>query len=117
MVSASLKFSWSSLWQKYCDVNSSWVQMICAPCLAARSARASVFWRLVLGSAPQAFATGQGGRLNPEGALHGESSFGAEAGGFFEDFRLAAEFGAVLVGGVWPNSSRMNLPSVSFVGP
>ena len=37
IVSASLKKRWSSAWQKYCERNSSCVQMICAPCLAARS--------------------------------------------------------------------------------
>src|SRR5271169_5389873 len=43
--SASLKFAWSSLWQKYCERKSSCVQMIFAPDLAARSTRARVFLR------------------------------------------------------------------------
>src|SRR5690606_431567 len=44
----------SSLWQKYCEVTSSCVQMICAPCAAAFSTRTRFFWRLALGSGPQA---------------------------------------------------------------
>jgi hypothetical protein len=35
ILSASLKFPWSSLWQKYCERKSSWVQMMFAPRRAA----------------------------------------------------------------------------------
>src|ERR1039457_1187412 len=49
--SASLKFVWSSLWQKYCERKSSCVQIIFAPDLAARSARARVFFRFAAGLA------------------------------------------------------------------
>src|ERR1039458_1242501 len=49
--SASLKFLWSSLWQKYCERKSSCVQIIFAPDFAARSARARVFFRFAAGLA------------------------------------------------------------------
>src|SRR5579862_570515 len=49
--SASLKFSWSSLWQKYCERNNSCVQIIFAPDLAARSMSAMVFFRFASGLA------------------------------------------------------------------
>src|ERR1035438_7836787 len=54
IVSASLKFSWSSLWQKYRERNSSCVQMMLAPSREAFSARARVFPRLAAGSPEQA---------------------------------------------------------------
>src|ERR1700748_3308816 len=47
--SASLKYSWFSSWQKYCERNSSWVLMILAPAFAARSIRAAVFLRFASG--------------------------------------------------------------------
>ena len=53
IVSASAKKRWSSTWQKYCDVNSSCVQKILAPCFSACSASASWFARLRFGSSPQ----------------------------------------------------------------
>src|SRR5579863_696193 len=53
MRSASLKYLWSSLWQKYCERKSSCVQMMFAPAFAARSAAASVFLRLADRSAEQ----------------------------------------------------------------
>src|SRR5271165_1440920 len=53
-LSASLKFSWSSLWQKYLERKSSCVQMMFAPRRAAFPARASVFPRLAAGSTEQA---------------------------------------------------------------
>src|ERR1044072_3430652 len=52
--SARLKYLWSSSWQKYWERNSSWVQMIFAPCFAARSAAARVFFRFASGSEAQA---------------------------------------------------------------
>src|SRR2546421_11477054 len=54
MVSASLKNRWSSTWQKYCDRNSSCVQIIRAPPLAARSTRAICFAKFASASAEQA---------------------------------------------------------------
>jgi hypothetical protein len=51
--SASSKFLWFSLWQKYCERKSSCVQMICAPDLAARSMSAMVFLRFASGLAEQ----------------------------------------------------------------
>src|SRR5260221_7415704 len=53
MGSASLKYLWSSDWQKYSERNNSWVQIIRAPCFAARSASARVFLRLAAGSGEQ----------------------------------------------------------------
>src|SRR5450432_586932 len=52
--SASLKLSWSSLWQKYCERKSSCVQMMLAPRPAASAARDRVFLRFAAGEAPQA---------------------------------------------------------------
>src|SRR5665213_3065877 len=49
--SASLKFAWSSLWQKYCERKSSCVQMIFAPDFAARPTSARVFLRFTSGRA------------------------------------------------------------------
>src|ERR1017187_8467905 len=49
--SASLKFSWSSLWQKYCERKSCCVQMIFAPDFAARSTSTMVFFRFASGFA------------------------------------------------------------------
>src|SRR5215212_2185025 len=49
MDSASLKKRWSSTWQKYWERKSSWVQMMLAPLVAARSTRLS--WRARLASA------------------------------------------------------------------
>src|SRR5688500_7709577 len=54
MVSASLKKRWSSDWQKYWEPKSSWVQMICAPCLAACSARRTWLARFLRKSSEQA---------------------------------------------------------------
>src|SRR6266480_1441929 len=54
MVSASLKYLWSSSWQKYWERKSSCVQMIFAPDFAARSTAARVFFRLAAGSGEQA---------------------------------------------------------------
>src|ERR1017187_2708681 len=54
ILSASLKFPWSSLWQKYRERKSSCVQMMFAPRRAAFSARATVFPRLAAGSSEQA---------------------------------------------------------------
>src|ERR1043165_4145137 len=51
--SASLKCSWSSTWQKYCERKSSCVQMICAPCFAAFSTSVSCFLRFAFGSTEQ----------------------------------------------------------------
>src|SRR5258705_13983541 len=48
--SASLKYSWSSDWQKYWERNNSCVQIICAPFLAACAARPSAFFRFAAGS-------------------------------------------------------------------
>src|ERR1043165_8182615 len=53
MGSPRAKYLWSSLWQKYCERNSSCVQMICAPSFAARSAAASVFFRFASGCSEQ----------------------------------------------------------------
>src|SRR5271165_787421 len=52
--SASLKFRWSSSWQKYRERKSSWVQIMFAPRRAASPARESVLPRLAAGSSEQA---------------------------------------------------------------
>src|SRR5687767_6630406 len=49
IVSATLKNRWSSNWQKYCERNSSCVQMICAPFFPASSARRTWFLRFSAG--------------------------------------------------------------------
>src|ERR1022692_64435 len=54
IVSASLKFSWSSLWQKYRERHTSCVRMMWAPSREAFSARARVFPRVAAGSPEQA---------------------------------------------------------------
>src|SRR5882724_9077361 len=53
MVSASLKKRWSSIWQKYCEANSSCVQMIFAPRFAACSTSRICFTRFASTSAEQ----------------------------------------------------------------
>src|SRR6185369_9822537 len=113
MLSAIPKYLWSSLWQKYCDRNNSWVQMICAPCLAARSARASVFFRFVAVSIEAAdwirpsFTTWDAARFIYDLGLRRtvSSSTWVLPGTDADD------------GACWPNNSRTNLPSVSLVGP
>src|ERR1044072_1220010 len=50
--SASAKFAWSSLWQKYWDRNNSGRQMIWAPSFAASRMRATAFARFAAGSVP-----------------------------------------------------------------
>src|SRR5271157_2446126 len=54
ILSASLKFSWSSLWQKYRERKSSCVQIMFAPRRAAFSARASALPVFSAGSSEQA---------------------------------------------------------------
>src|SRR6266404_1129848 len=54
IVSANLKSSMSSVWQKYCDRNSSCRQTICAPFLTASPMREIAFFRFASGFDSQA---------------------------------------------------------------
>ena len=113
--SASLKFSWSSLWQKYWERNSSWVQMICAPWRAARSTSARVRFRLTAGEGEQLVCS----RPN----FTTEDFFMAGVY-LIRSGRAARSITRVLPfvlsrprGTFCPNSSCISLPRVSLVGP
>src|SRR5438552_18746416 len=73
MVSASLKKRWSSIWQKYWEPKSSWVQMILAPSLAARSMSLVCLARLSLKEGEQAICVRPMGMIREEAFL---GSFG-----------------------------------------
>src|SRR5580658_7005791 len=118
MASASLKLSWFSLWQKYWLVKNSWVQMMCAPCLAA--------WE-ILAEARAKFSFGSGEQrvwINPSRTVAGldlveRRVFNQPVRGLVtvERSRMVVPPLSTGLGTAWSNSSRMNLPSVSLVGP
>src|SRR5882672_3502958 len=121
MGSASWKYLWSSAWQKYSERNNSWVQMIFAPCFAASSASARVFLRLAAGSGEQEDCS------RPSLTVPEEERFMADQDLPRVLVRVRVLWPSTVVppltfvladrGTAWSNSSRMNLPSVSLVGP
>ena len=125
--SASLKYSWSSLWQKYCERKSSCVQMICAPRRAAAAMRSRVRAKFSSGSGEQRDWISPSVTAGDVWAwVFSSSSFHRRRAGrplaAARRGRLGDHngFALVLAGGgrpACPKSSRMNLPRVSLVGP
>src|SRR5207245_10281449 len=81
IVSASRKYLWSALWQKYCERNNSCVQMICAPSRAARSAARRVRFKLAPGAGEQRVCSKPSTRVAEEGRFIHYGRGGTTVGG------------------------------------